>query len=106
MSCRVVVRSEAGEDVTEAAAWYDTRREGLGNELVEEVLRTFDALAINPLINSRRHPRKNIRWRYPDRFPYRVIYEVLEEENTVVVAAVLHAARDNRHWRRRIKDQG
>ena len=43
---------------------------------------------------------------YPDRFPYRVIYEVLEEENTVVVAAVLHAARDNRHWRRRIKDQG
>ena len=104
MSWRVVVRPEAGEDVIEAAAWYDTRREGLGNEFVEEVLRVFDALTVNPLLNSRRHPHKNIRWRYPDRFPYRVIYEISEGENTVVIAAVLHAARDDRHWRRRLKD--
>jgi mRNA-degrading endonuclease RelE of RelBE toxin-antitoxin system len=56
------------------------------------------------LLSARRHPRKNIRWRYPDRFPYRVIYEVLETEHSVVVAAVLHAARDDKHWRQRIED--
>ncbi len=102
MSWRVVVRPEAGDDVAEAAAWYDDKREGLGDEFVEEVLRVFDALEVNPLLNCRRHPRKNIRWRYPERFPYRVIYEVTEAENTVVITAVLHAARHDRHWQRRL----
>jgi toxin ParE1/3/4 len=102
MSWRVVVRPRVEEDLAEAAAWYDARREGLGVEFREEVISVFDALADNPFLNSRRHPRKNIRWRYPDRFPYRVIYEVIEEEKTVIIAAVLHAARHNRHWRRRV----
>jgi toxin ParE1/3/4 len=53
------------------------------------------------LLNSRRHPRKNIRWRYPERFPYRVIYEVIEADQMVIVAAVLHAARHDRHWQQR-----
>ncbi len=102
MNWRVVVRPEAGDDVAEAAAWYDTRREGLGADFVEEILRVCDELALNPLLGLRRHPRKHIRWRYPERFPYRVIYEVLEDEGMVVVAAVLHAARHDRNWRRRI----
>jgi plasmid stabilization system protein ParE len=76
----------------------------LGAGFVEEIIQVWDALAENPLLNARRNPRKNIRWRYPERFPYRVIYEVLEAEHSVVVAAVLHAARDDKHWRRRIGD--
>jgi hypothetical protein len=40
---------------------------------VEEFLAVLDELAINPLLHCRRHPRKNIRWRYPKSFPYRVI---------------------------------
>ena len=43
-------------------------------------------MAVNPLLSCRRHPRKNIRWRYPKSFPYRIIYEVLQREKTVVVA--------------------
>lgn len=102
MSWQVVVRPEAGDDVEAAAAWYDGRQPGLGDDFVEEVLRVFDALAVNPMLNSLRHPHKNIRWRYPARFPYRVIYEVVEEDNAVVVAAVLHAARHDRHWQQRM----
>ncbi|HEV2437923.1 MAG TPA: type II toxin-antitoxin system RelE/ParE family toxin [Verrucomicrobiae bacterium] len=64
--------------------------------------KVFDALAANPLLHSRRHPNKYIRWRYPDRFPYRVIYEVIEAEKIVVIAAVLHATRHNRHWQKRV----
>ena len=73
-----------------------------GDEFRAEVLQVFDALAVNPLLSSRQHPLKHIRWRYPDRFPYRVIYEVLEAEQVVVVAAVLHAARHDRHWQSRV----
>jgi len=102
MNWRVVVRPEAVADVETAAGWYDQREEGLGSQFVQEVISVFDALAENPLLYCRRHPIKNIRWRYPERFPYRIIYEVVEGEKIVVVAAVLHAAQHDRHWRKRV----
>ena len=102
MSWVVEFRPEVELDMAEAAAWYETRQAGLGAEFVQEVIQVWHALADNPLLNCRRHPTKNIRWRYPERFPYRVIYEVQETERRVVVAAVLHAARHDRHWQRRV----
>src|SRR5262245_6249084 len=102
MSWAVVVRPDAQSDIAEAAEWYEARQQGLGREFREAVIHVLDTLAENPLLNCRQHPRKNIRWRYPQRFPYRVIYEVVEADNTVVVAAVLHAARHERHWQGRV----
>jgi hypothetical protein len=69
MSWRVAVRSDVEQDVAEAAAWYESQQEGLGGKFREEVIQVLDALAVNPLLQSRRHPRKNIRWRYPEHFP-------------------------------------
>ena len=103
MKWRVEFRPEVEQDVADAATWYEARQPALGAEFVEEVSRVWDALAQNPLLNSRRHPIKNIRWRYPERFPYRIIYEVTESERTVVVAAVLHAARHDRRWQARLR---
>lgn len=102
MKWRVEFRPEVEDDVAEAAVWYEERQPRLGLEFVEEVIRVWDRLADNPLLECRRHPTKNIRWRYPNRFPCRVIYEVNEAEQTVVVAAVLHAARHDQHWLRRV----
>jgi toxin ParE1/3/4 len=106
MKWRVVFRPEVELDITEAAAWYEARQIGLGVEFVREINHVWNLLAENPLLNSRRHPTKNIHWRYPERFPYRVIYEVIESQETIVVAAVLHAARHDRHWRKRIWFKG
>jgi toxin ParE1/3/4 len=102
MSWNVVVRPEAEEDLIESAQWYESQQPGLGGEFVYEVIQVWNALAENPFLNSRRHPQKNIRWRYPERFPHRVIYQVSESDGIIVVAAVLHAARHDRHWRRRL----
>jgi len=102
MSWQVVARPQAEDDILEAAEWYDTQRAGLGDEFIEEVLTVFGALEVNPLLHCRRHPTKNIRWRYPKRFPYRVIYEVIEEKQLVIIAAVVHAARHDRIWQRRV----
>ncbi len=98
----MVVRPQAQGDIAEAAQWYEARQELLGTEFREAVIEVLDALADNPLLNCRQHPRRNIRWRYPRRFPYRVIYEVFEAEQKVVFAAVLHAARHERHWKGRV----
>ncbi len=102
MSWRVEFRPEVEEDVAEAAAWYEARQPGLGAAFVEELILVWDALAEDPFANSRRHPKRDIRWRYPERFPYRVVYEVREREQSVTVVAVLHAARHDRHWRARL----
>ena len=70
-------------------------------EFVDEVLTVFDSLELNPFLNCRQHPTKNIRWRYPKRFPYRVIYEVNDDDHLVIIAAVIHAVRNDRVWQRR-----
>jgi toxin ParE1/3/4 len=102
MKWQVEFRPEVEQDVAEAAAWYEARNSGLGLEFVEETISVWNALALNPLLNCCRHPTKNIRWRYPERFPYRIIYEVDESRQTVLVVAVLHAARHDSHWRKRL----
>ena len=102
MNWRVVARPQAEDDIIEAANWYDPQSPGLGDEFIAEFIAVFDALEINPLLNCRQHPTKNIRWRYPKRFPYRVIYEVIEDNRLVIIAAVVHAARHDRVWRSRV----
>ena len=97
----VVARPQVRNDIAKAADWYESRSVGLGDEFVAEVLQIFEDLEVSPLHNCRQHPTKNIRWRYPKRFPYRVIYEVLESERLVVTAAVIHAARSDSTWRSR-----
>jgi toxin ParE1/3/4 len=102
VSWRVVLRSEIRRDLAEAAAWYDGQSTGLGREFVAAVLEVFKSLAENPYLNARRSRRRQVRWRLPQRFPYRVIYEVREAEQLILVVAVLHSARHDRHWRQRL----
>ena len=101
MGWQLQFRPEVEQDVFEAASWYENRQPGLGLEFVEEIIRIWEALAKDPLVHSRRHLTKNIRWWYPARFPYRVIYQLFESEHTVLILAVVHAARKDRHWKSR-----
>jgi toxin ParE1/3/4 len=95
---RVVFSSPVEEDVASAARWYENQRRGLGAEFVDEVIRVWRELEMNPLLAARKHPTKNLRWRYPGRFPYRVIYELDEPAREVLVLRVVHAARDDAIW--------
>lgn len=61
MRWRVELAPEVEQDVAKAADWYEQRQAGLGAEFVEEIIQVFDALAENPLMNSRRDSAKDIR---------------------------------------------
>jgi len=102
MSWKVITRPEVADDLVEAAAWYDERQTGLGDEFLQEVTDVKVSLAANPFLNSQRHPRKPMRLRKTKRFPYHIIYEVFELHQLVVVIAVLHSARHDRRWRQRL----
>lgn len=99
MSWRVELRPEALADLDEAAAWYEERSAGLGRELVREVSRAILSLADAPLVPRLRHRRLGVRWIFPRRFPYRIVYRV--EAERVVVFAIMHAARSDVRWRGR-----
>ena len=54
MNWRIEFRPEVEQDIAQAAMWYETRQPGLGVELLNELIRTWDALAENPLQGNSR----------------------------------------------------
>jgi len=100
MSRRLIIRPEAEGDITEAALWYEERMSGLGLEFTAEVHATIRHAVERPLAHLQLRKQPEVRRVLTRRFPYRVFYIV--REGALVVFAVLHAARHDRHWQRRV----
>lgn len=99
MKFKLLVRPEVDADLLEAENWYEQQQTGLGRDFLHAAREKMADLPRNPFLFRIRRHRGQVRWAYPDRFPYRIIFRVLGD--TVVVYAVLHAAREDRHWERR-----
>ena len=100
MSFRLELRPQASTDVFAAGAWYDEQEPGLGAEFALAVQKRLDELLENPLLPRLRDQVRRIRWVYPHRFPYHIIYRVIGE--TVLVIAIVHAARHDRYWKKSV----
>ena len=100
MKYNLVVRPEVDLHLLSVEMWYDEQRAGLGREFLQAVQAPMAKLPENPLLYHVRHRRKLVRWAYSRRFPFRIIFRVIDD--TVVILAILHAARHDRHWQRRI----
>jgi plasmid stabilization system protein ParE len=81
-------------DIVEAPRWYEDQHEGLGAEFTFEINRTIDSLAEQALLFRVRYRRKNVRWTFPRRFPYRICYYVeaqtVQQIEAGEVSPVLH----------------
>jgi toxin ParE1/3/4 len=100
VSYSLEIRPDALGDIEEAAGWYEKQQPGLGSEFALSVMTAIESLKANPLRYRLRDRRRNVRWVRSRRFPYRVVYQIRNE--AITVFAVLHAARRDRHWRRRV----
>jgi len=100
VSRRLIVRPEAEADIVEAALWYDERATGLGLDLMREVGLASVRAVENPLLFPHLRRRPEVRRVLVRRFPYRIFFMV--REDAVVVFAVLHAVRHDRHWQARL----
>jgi len=96
------LRPQVESDIEEAALWYEEREAGVGEAFVHEVRQAINTLKSNPLLYPLRHRRHPIRWVFPKRFPYRIVFVV--KENIVTVLCVTHAKRRKRVWRDRLSD--
>ncbi len=95
---RIKLSAEAGAEMAEAAAWYDARKPGLGDEFIAACDRAFSQIAANPLRYM--HVGKGFHRHLMARFPYIVFYE--PKDDLLVIAGVIHGARDPEVWRQRL----
>ncbi|MEW6688715.1 MAG: hypothetical protein AB1452_06435 [Pseudomonadota bacterium] len=101
---RVRIHEAAAEEASEAAAWYEKERPGLGADFEHAVDAALDLLEeeIVPLVSvpgvagTRGVKRLLLR-----RFPYAVV--VRESAGEIVVIAFAHTSRRPGYWRGRLK---
>lgn len=93
---RLIIKPSAVLDATEAANWYNDKREGLGSEFL---------LALDAKINAiRRNPKlfqvvyKNIQRALTERFPYGIFFIVVDE--IIYVLAIQHSSRNPKIWKK------
>jgi hypothetical protein len=96
---RIEFLEEAQFELDESVEYYNNEVEGLGDTFLQEVLNAIDRIARYP---EAWHPlSKNTRRCQTRRFPYGLIYTVLED--TVLIISVSNLHRKPNHWKERIK---
>ena len=90
---RVVFTADAENEISQAATWYASRREGLGRQFLYSLETTIEIVSGNPEIypiilgQARRAVLR--------RFPYSLIYLALED--TILIVACLIVACNHAH---------
>ena len=100
VTCQLTIHPDALADIETAGVWNEERQPGLGADFSRTVRQAIDTLPANPLIYCVRERRRQVRWFFPPRFPYRIVYRV--KLDLITIVAVIHAARHDRHWRERL----
>lgn len=97
MSLPLIVNPEAEADLSEAMAWYEQRRPGLGQDLLARVADVFDRIQRSPELHSKAF--RDLRLALVRHFPYVVVYRLDDDQITII--AVYHTCRDPRGWQGR-----
>ena len=93
------IHPEAAADLREAIQWYDSQRTRLGAELFAVVDAGFAKIASHPQLCPRLETWTedgDIRRLLVPRFPYAIVFEIVDEE--IQVLAVAHTRRRPHYW--------
>jgi plasmid stabilization system protein ParE len=98
---RVRFLAAATKEFSDAVSYYDSQKEGLGDEFADEVWRTISRIVSHPLAWQPLSART--RRCLTRRFPYGVIYQA--RSDSILIIAVMHLRRHPESWRGRVKDE-
>ena len=98
MAVELIVAPEAGEDIAETYAWYESQRSGLGEEFLSCVDACIEKIRRAPTMYAILFD--NYRRALVRRFPYAIFYEC--SDHRLIIYAVFHNARDPNKWARRL----
>jgi toxin ParE1/3/4 len=92
-----IFRPAAAADVQQIRAWYERKREGLGEEFLVELRASIDAVLAFPEAYPVLH--RETRRALVRRFPYGLFYRL--DDDLVIFVACLHTHRNPESWKRR-----
>jgi len=90
MPYKIQIRPLAKVEIFEAYDWYEDQRDGLGLEFLEELESFYNSLLRNP--NSYSFYKEPVRQGRINRFPYTVVFEVIDM--SIVVYSVFMIRQD------------
>lgn len=96
---RLEYHFQTASDLNTAVDYYNAKRDGLGDALRAEVYAAIDRLALSPLQHA--VVERDIRRSFVRRFPYSILYRVVDAE----VVRVLVIRHHRRHARFGLKRQ-
>jgi len=96
---RVRISELASEEFADAVRWYEMRRAGLGREFFDAVAATIALIEQQPEIGTRNLDAPNTRRVIVHRFPYQVVYHLVQAE--IVIVAIAHLKRRPGYWKHR-----
>jgi plasmid stabilization system protein ParE len=99
---KAIILPLAKQDIKEAAHWYNKRQPGLGRRFTQHVRQKVNFIRQTPKAVSVRYD--NVRTAVLDVFPYMVHFVQDEENQLVIISAVLHTAQDPENWHKRDLD--
>ncbi|MCZ7663786.1 MAG: type II toxin-antitoxin system RelE/ParE family toxin [Thermoleophilia bacterium] len=98
MNRRIRLHPAALQELQEAAAFYDLEGPGLGGAFLDDFERAGEQILLLP--ESSPIARKHARRKFMARFPYAVVYSLIDED--VFVLAVAHSRRRPFYWQDRL----
>jgi hypothetical protein len=96
MAYNIKIQSYAEEEFLESVAWYELQRNGLGDELILCFEEALEVLKRNPFFEVR---YKDLRLYNIRRFPYQIIYYLVND--SIEIVAFFHAHREPKQWHNR-----
>lgn len=93
---KVIILPLAKLDISEAAAWYNSKQKGLGKRFTKEVRSKVLFIRENPKACAIRYDE--IRCAVLDVFPFMVHYTIDEANKTIIVVAIFHTSLNPERW--------
>ena len=98
MSLSVYFLEPAEKEFLDAIDFYNNESIGLGFEFAKEIQKSINLIIEYPLIWSKFS--KNSRKCKCKRFPYNIIYSVVN--SSIIIVAIMHTSRKPNYWKSRI----
>lgn len=95
MGYRIVIREEAKKDTEEAYNYYEDERANLGEEFLDELVRSYQRIAANPTHYGYIDDKQILRDVKIDRFPFTIVFEIIDYN------VVVYAVHNTYHYPRR-----
>lgn len=97
---KIIFLPQAEQEMNEAAIFYETHSRGLGRAFLSAIEKGTADIAHQPTAYPVQ--QSSIRRHLVRRFPYGILYR--EEEEQVVIIAVMHLHRAPDYWRHRVSE--